>query len=88
MSSQFYIFHSWLNLSEFWRAETFVRHMENNGVKVLQSELFAVGSVAVPQAVRVCISSPENRQQLRLALEKIKDALTSEPLEMLRPMIF
>lgn len=48
VTSQPYSFHVWLTLPEPWRAETFVQQMENNGVKVLQSELFAVGGVAVP----------------------------------------
>ncbi|MGI9277031.1 MAG: PLP-dependent aminotransferase family protein [Endozoicomonas sp.] len=88
VQSQPYSFHAWLQLPEPWRAETFVRQLEGQGVKVLQPELFAVGSTSVPQAVRLCISSPATREQLRKALETIRELLDVEPAQILRPMVF
>ena len=88
VTSQPHSFHAWLKLPEPWRAETFVRHMNSKGVKLLQSELFAVGSTAAPQAVRLCISTPDSRQKLRTALERIKDTLSSESIDVIRPLVF
>ena len=88
ISTQPYSFHAWLKLPAPWRAETFVRHMNDKGIKLLQSEFFAVGSAAAPQAVRLCISSPESRDELKIALEKIRDELSSEPVNYIRPMVF
>ncbi|MCW7556097.1 PLP-dependent aminotransferase family protein [Endozoicomonas gorgoniicola] len=86
--SQPHSFHGWLKLPAPWRAETFVRHMDDKGVKLLPSELFAVGSTAAPQAVRLCISTPDSREKLRTALERIKDALSYESIDIIRPMVF
>ena len=86
--SQPYSFHAWLNLPEPWRAETFVRQLELKKVKVLHSELFAVGSTAAPQAVRLCISSPSSRERLKQALITVRDMLASDPNPVLRPLVF
>ncbi|WP_034841891.1 aminotransferase-like domain-containing protein [Endozoicomonas numazuensis] len=88
IQSQPYSFHAWLKLPEPWRAETFVQQLESKNVKVLHSEVFAVGSSAVPQAVRICISSPSSRERLRQGLETISDMLASEPNPILRPIVF
>lgn len=64
IQSQPYSFHGWLKLPEPWRAETFVRQLQQKGIKVLQSELFAVGSSAAPQAARLCISSPNTDNEV------------------------
>ena len=86
--SQPYSFHAWIELPEPWRAETFVRQLEGQGVKVLHSELFAVGSTAAPQAIRLCISSPPTRERLRMALEIIAEMLSEDPVHILRPVVF
>lgn len=88
IQSQPYSFHAWLTLPEPWRAETFVRQLEEKHVKVLHAELFAVGSTAVPQSIRLCVSSPSSREQLRKALETIAELLASEPSERHRPIVF
>ncbi|WBA82710.1 PLP-dependent aminotransferase family protein [Endozoicomonas sp. GU-1] len=88
IQAQTYSFHGWLKLPEPWRAETFVRHLNNKGVKVLQSELFAVGSYPVPQAVRLCISSPDSDNKVQFALATIRDILTVELDPIYRPLVF
>ncbi len=88
IQAQTYSFHGWLKLPEPWRAETFVRQLQNKGVKVLQSELFAVGSSAVPQAVRLCISSPDSDNKVQFALETIRDMLAVELEPIYRPLVF
>ena len=88
IQAQSYSFHGWLKLPEPWRAETFVRQLQNKGVKVLQSELFAVGSCPVPQAVRLCISSPESDNNVQFALETMRDILTVELEPVYRPLVF
>ncbi len=87
LTSQPYGFHAWLKLPEPWRAETFVRQLEAKNVKVLQAELFAVGSTAAPQAVRICISSPASQEQLEQGLIIIKEMLAHEPAVIMRPMV-
>lgn len=62
--------------------------MDDKGVKLLPSELFAVGYTAAPQAVRLCISTPGSREKLRTALERIKDTRSSELIDIIRPMVF
>ncbi|WP_172806771.1 PLP-dependent aminotransferase family protein [Endozoicomonas arenosclerae] len=88
IQSQPYSFHAWLKLPEPWRAETFVQQLESKNVKVLHSEVFAVGSSPAPQAVRICISSPSTRDRLRQGLEIISDMLASDPNPILRPIVF
>ncbi|MRI32862.1 PLP-dependent aminotransferase family protein [Endozoicomonas sp. OPT23] len=87
LTSQPYGFHAWLKLPEPWRAETFVKQLEAKGVKVLHSELFAVGSTSVPQAVRICISSPVSEDQLKQGLLIIREVLAQEPVSVMRPMV-
>ena len=87
LTCQPYGFHAWLKLPEPWRAETFVRQLEAKRVKVLQAELFAVGSTAAPQAVRICISSPASQEQLKQGLIIIKEMLAQEPATVMRPMV-
>ncbi|WP_422446712.1 MULTISPECIES: hypothetical protein [unclassified Endozoicomonas] len=55
---------------------------------MLQSELFAVGSYSVPQAVRLCISSPDSDNKVQFALETIRDILTVELDPIYRPLVF
>lgn len=88
IQSQPYSFYAWLRMPEPWRAETFVQQLESQNVKVLHSEVFAVGSSAAPQAVRICISSPSSRDQLRRGLETISELLASDPNPVFRPIVF
>ncbi|KEI70457.1 PLP-dependent aminotransferase family protein [Endozoicomonas elysicola] len=88
IQGQSYSFHGWLQLPEPWRAETFVRQLQQKEIKVLQSELFAVGSSAAPQAVRLCISSPGSDNEVQFALETIRDMLTVELEPIYRPLVF
>lgn len=88
LQSQPYSFHAWLKLPEPWRAETFVQQLLAGGVRVLPSEIFAVGGVPVPQAIRLCISTPNNREQLASALKTIKKTLKAEPVHPISPLVF
>ncbi len=81
-------FHAWLTLPEPWRAETLVRQLNECGIRVLQSELFAVGSTAAPQAVRICISSSIDSGQIKIGLERIRDILAIEPMPIHRTVVF
>lgn len=58
----------WLILPPAWRADSFAAEASRRGVLVTQAAAFAVGP-RVPKAVRVSISAPRDREQLRTGLE-------------------
>ncbi len=77
--AQPYSAHCWVQLPEHWRAEAFVRQAELNGVRIKSAETFAVGRVEVPQAVRVCLSTAKNRDQLSQGLARLRHTLLQLP---------
>jgi DNA-binding transcriptional MocR family regulator len=67
--------HFWLRLPEPWRSDECVGQAKQRGVLVAGSEAFAIGRRNVPHAVRVCIASVPNRDDLRRGLEILGDVL-------------
>jgi len=65
--------HLLLHLPEPWRALPFASEMRNRGVSLVPASAFAVGQVAVPQAVRLTLGSLKDRETLRRALELVRD---------------
>ncbi|MBO9483422.1 MULTISPECIES: hypothetical protein [Gammaproteobacteria] len=53
-----------------------------------ESELFAVDSYSVSQAIRLCISSRDSNNKVQFALETIRDILTVELEPTYRPLVF
>ena len=72
-------FNVWLHLPEAWRGGPFAARLEQRGVRVQPAEVFAIGRLAIPQAVRLCVSSALNQQQLERALHIIRTTLSEEP---------
>jgi DNA-binding transcriptional MocR family regulator len=67
--------HLWLHLPEPWRATDFTAQLLAHGVRVIESEVFAVGRGEVPHAVRINVSAARSREQLATGLRIIVDAL-------------
>ena len=67
-------FHSWLTLPPGLCRDDFTIRMRAKGMHVVPSDGFAVGR-HVPEAVRLCLGGPNNRQQLQAALHAVRDAL-------------
>src|SRR5262249_46857986 len=68
----------WLMLPPAWRADTFAAEASRRGVLVTPAAAFATGP-RVPKAVRVSISAPRDRDQLRLGLETLARLLADSP---------
>jgi DNA-binding transcriptional MocR family regulator len=71
--------HLWLPLPEPWRASDFVARARHAGVAVTAAEAFAVGRASAPHAVRVCISTPQTREELARGLGVLASVLASTP---------
>jgi DNA-binding transcriptional MocR family regulator len=68
----------WLTLPPAWRPDSFAAEALRRGVLVTQAAAFAVGS-RIPKAVRVSVSAPRDRDQLRTGLEIIARLLRDSP---------
>ena len=71
-------FSIWVPLPELWSRTAFVEHMRSTGIGVVASDAFVVDGDP-PDAVRICLGGPTNRQQIKGALEYIAHALTESP---------
>ena len=67
--------HFWLNLPEPWHANAFARAAAQAGVGVLSGEVFAVSRDSVPHAVRVNVGAARSPEDLRRALENLRDVV-------------
>lgn len=74
-----YGFNVWLTLPEPWRAAEFVHACAAAGVVVKGGEPFAVGRYPVPQAVRLAITAPPQRGDVRRGLDLIRGVLARGP---------
>jgi DNA-binding transcriptional MocR family regulator len=72
-------FHVWLPLPDGWRAGSFAAALRARGVTVAASEAFVVGDTPVPRAVRLCVTSPATRDELRRAMEIVATTLEGSP---------
>jgi DNA-binding transcriptional MocR family regulator len=71
-------FHLWLSLPPGWTRSAFVGHMRASGIGVVASDPFTTGDTP-PEAVRVCLGGPIDREQMRGALEFMAHALAEKP---------
>lgn len=69
----------WLILPEPWRANEFVHQVEQNGVLIKSSEVFAAGRFIVPHGVRICIWGPVHDEEVKAGLQIIKKTLKEDP---------
>ncbi|WP_421706886.1 PLP-dependent aminotransferase family protein [Algihabitans sp.] len=76
-------FHIWLQLPAIWRTEAFVSAARRRGVAVTAGEVFFVGRVPGPDAVRICLSAAPDRTALERGLRTLAGLLAEDPtLEM------
>ena len=68
----------WLTLPPGWRADAFAAEASRSGVLVTPAAAFAIVP-RVPKAVRVSISSPRDRDQVRTGLEILARLLADSP---------
>lgn len=68
----------WLILPPAWRADSFAAEASRRGVLVTQAAAFSVGP-RTPKAVRVSISAPRDREQLRTGLEILARLMNDSP---------
>lgn len=72
-------FHVWLQLPPEWRTEAFVSAARRRGVGVAAGEVFSVGRVPGPPAVRVCLAAAPDRTALERGLRALAGLLTEQP---------
>jgi len=71
-------FHLWVSLPPPWTRSAFVGHMRSTGIGVVASDAFATDGTP-PEAVRVCLGGPVDRNAVRGALEYMAHALSESP---------
>lgn len=71
--------HAWLELSEAWRADELVERARRDGVILTAGSTFMAGRGTPPQAVRICVGVPRDRDTLRGAVEKVGALLAGAP---------
>jgi len=68
--------HCWLRLPDPWHGNAFVKAADQDGVGVLSGEAFAVTREYIPHAVRINLGAARSLEDLREALEKLRQLLT------------
>jgi DNA-binding transcriptional MocR family regulator len=71
--------HAWLRLPVAWQADDFVREARQRGVIVNPARDFAVARHDVPNAVRLALGAPSDRQKLKHALTTLAAVLHEPP---------
>ena len=69
----------WLKLPDPWRGEEFAGQARRRGVAISAAEVFAVGRQSMPHAVRICLTTPHERNDLVRALKIIAELLKEAP---------
>ena len=72
--------HLWLDLPEGHHADDVSRELRNHGIIVAGPESFITAQAPVPPALRLCLGSPPSREQLRTALDRIRQVLSATPV--------
>lgn len=71
--------HVWLQLPARWPAEDFVREARQRGVVITPGREFAVARHQAPNAVRICLGPPAERQSLKQAITTLAEILADTP---------
>ncbi len=69
----------WLELPMPWRSADFVAQAQRRGVAVSPGEIFVVGRVDPPRAVRVAIGTPARREAVSEGLAVLAELLAGTP---------
>ncbi|MGH9173442.1 MAG: PLP-dependent aminotransferase family protein, partial [Vicinamibacterales bacterium] len=71
--------HVWVQLPSRWPAEDFAREARQRGVVITPGRDFAVARHEPPNAVRVCLGPPAERQSLKRAVTTLAEILEDTP---------
>lgn len=71
--------HAWLQLPSRWAADDFAREARQRGVLVTPARDFAVARHDVPNAVRVALGAPADRDALKKAVTTLAEILHTAP---------
>lgn len=72
--------HAWLELPAAWPADDFVREARQRGVIVTPGRDFAVARHEVPNAVRIALGAPSDRETLKKGVTILGEILNDAPL--------
>lgn len=72
-------YYAWVDLPEPWTRMDFTIQAQRRGVAVAPADTFAVGDAKIPEAVRISLGTPENREVLKTGLGILADLLGSSP---------
>ena len=72
--------HLWLDLPEHHFADDVIRELRADGIILAGPESFITTQASIPRALRLCLGSPPTREQLRSALERVRQVLTAKPV--------
>ncbi len=72
--------HLWMELPDGHHASDVMRELRARNVLLSGPESFVTGQGAVPRALRLCLGSPPTRENLRTALERVRDVLQAKPV--------
>ncbi len=76
-------YHCWLALPDRWRAEDFTTEAHRRGVAVTPGSVFAVARTGARNGVRICLSPPRDRDEVRRGLQILSDLLAADSDPML-----
>jgi DNA-binding transcriptional MocR family regulator len=65
-------FNSWIPLPEPLTGYRFSQRLQDKGVHVREAEMFTVGRYPPPAAIRISLTGPTSRNQLKTGLEIIR----------------
>jgi DNA-binding transcriptional MocR family regulator len=69
-------FNCWIPLPEPLTGYSFSKLLRNKGIHVREAEMFAVGRYPVPAAIRISLTGPSSRSQLKTGLVIIKEQIS------------
>ncbi|MEN6411921.1 MAG: PLP-dependent aminotransferase family protein [Veillonellales bacterium] len=69
---------AWLKLPDHWSSSEFEKMASDNGVNVISSEKFTVGSVALPNYIRISLSGAESILEFEKGLDILLKVLNRE----------
>lgn len=72
--------HLWMDLPDGHHADDTIRELRSAGVILAGPESFITTQASIPRALRLCLGSPPSREQLRTALEQVRNVLTARPI--------
>ncbi|MCW8916176.1 MAG: PLP-dependent aminotransferase family protein [Magnetovibrio sp.] len=73
--------HMWLQLPTDYQADDVIRTLSQRGIIMAGPESFITTQPTPPRALRLCLGSAPSRDQLRTALEQVRNVLSTTPVQ-------